>query len=436
MHSWQVGCASVEITPRVGTTLSGFVARDAPAAGVHDPLFAKCVAVGDGTDRAALLVLDLLGVDRELVQEIRHRVSALPPEHVAVLATHTHGGPSVLRHGLLGGIDKSYIASVAERAAEAVDRAVGRMQRGAIRFGVGDEPTIAKNRRVPSGPIDPVVPVLRFENAAGTVLGLLVSYACHPVTLGADNLLITRDYPGEVIATLEPLYPDAEILFATGCCGQLNTGHSAEDSVTGRGAERRSFREAQRIGRILAGAALQTSERIASPLYPRAIPAPPLKALSRRVTLPLQPHEADELQQEAWRRELGSLRTRGGAPGAITRLETFLRWSERVSGDTRHALTEELMVVALGEVILVVFPGEVFVELGLELKARFPELHLVTLAYGNGAPGYIPDRTAYAQGGYEVEEAYRYYGLPAAFAPQAGEALLEAATELVREVGA
>ena len=125
----------------------------------------------------------------------------------------------------------------------------------------------------------------------------------------------------------------------------------------------------------------------------------------------------------------------GGTPGEIARLETFLRWSKRVSSDTRRAVTEEVMVIALGEVVLVVFPGEMFVEFGLELKARFPDLTLVTLAYGNGAPGYVPHRTAYVRGGYEVEEAFRFYGLPAVFAPQAGEALLGAATEMLREVG-
>ena len=438
MRHWQIGLASVEITPNVGATLSGFVARSALAVGVHDPLFAKCVAVGDGANRAALLVLDLIGVDRELVSEVRQRVSALPAEHVAVLATHTHGGPSVLRRSFLGEVDKRYLASVVARGAEAVNKAVERMQAGVVRFGVGVESTIAKNRRDPNGPTDPEVPVVRFEDVTGKVLGLLVSYACHPVTLGADNLLVTRDYPGEVVASLEPFYPGAEILFATGCSGQLNTGHSAEDSVTGRGAERRTFAEARRIGRILAGTALRTSERLASPFREPNTPPPLLKVVTRTVGLPLQPLKNDELQKqkEAWRAELECLRARGDAPAEAARLESLLRWSEMIAESTHRALKEELMVVALGEVMLVIFPGEMFVEFGLELKARFPETLLMTLAYGNGAPGYVPHRTAYAQGGYEVEDAYRFYGLPAVFAPQAGEVLLETAIAMLREVGA
>ena len=49
-------------------------------------------------------------------------------------------------------------------------------------------------------------------------------------------------------------------------------------------------------------------------------------------------------------------------------------------------------------------------------------------------PGYIPPIGAYSAGGYEVEEAHRYYGLPAAFAQGAAEALVGAATKAARSL--
>ena len=50
---------------------------------------------------------------------------------------------------------------------------------------------------------------------------------------------------------------------------------------------------------------------------------------------------------------------------------------------------------------------------------------MISLADGN--PGYIPARVDYPAGGYEVAEAHRYYGLPAALAPGSAEALVAAA---------
>ena len=80
-------------------------------------------------------------------------------------------------------------------------------------------------------------------------------------------------------------------------------------------------------------------------------------------------------------------------------------------------------------------PGESFVEFGLAIKERGAPGTIVTLAYANGTPGYIPHRSAYAAGGYEVDDAFRYYGAPAAFAPEAGEAVVAAALALLDELG-
>ncbi len=57
----------------------------------------------------------------------------------------------------------------------------------------------------------------------------------------------------------------------------------------------------------------------------------------------------------------------------------------------------------------------------------------MTIAYGNGTPGYIPPARPTPQGGCEVAEAFRYYDYLAPFAPEAGEALVEAALALLAD---
>ena len=77
---------------------------------------------------------------------------------------------------------------------------------------------------------------------------------------------------------------------------------------------------------------------------------------------------------------------------------------------------------------LIFLPGEIFAATALAIRAAHPAApspFVVSLSDGN--PGYIPSRDAYPAGGYEVAEAHRYYGLPAAFAPGAAELLVTAA---------
>jgi hypothetical protein len=57
------------------------------------------------------------------------------------------------------------------------------------------------------------------------------------------------------------------------------------------------------------------------------------------------------------------------------------------------------------------------------------------IGFAEDNPGYIPPASEYAFGGYEVDEAHRFYGQPATFASGCAEALAEAAIALLpREI--
>src|SRR2546423_1199750 len=73
------GAASVEITPPVGMPLWGYAARhDAASVGVRDPLYARCVVLGDGRQRVAVVSLDLgRPPTREQTAAIRRRLRPL-----------------------------------------------------------------------------------------------------------------------------------------------------------------------------------------------------------------------------------------------------------------------------------------------------------------------------------------------------------------------
>ncbi len=444
-----LGTGQAVITPPVGCEMSGFVARKAHMQGIHDDLYARAMVWSDGTDgeRVALLTLDVIELDAPTVAAIRSRVSDLagiPGDHVVVTATHTHSGPSVMEGRLGGHVDRAYLDFLIKAAAGAVATAANSMSPVTARFSIGHEPTVAKNRRVVGGPIDPDVPILRFESSDGTVRALLVSYACHPVTLGPDNLLATADYPGFVVRTLEAMYPGAHVQFATGCSGQINTGHTAQDSIDRPSGERRTFTEAARLGRAIAGAALQASEQSARPgglpmaIVGEANSGAGIRILRQVIDLPLIPVESpNRLREQAtvWRAEAERLEHQGSTTGDALLLRGWAEWAEKTALDPspRRSTKAEVTVLSLGEVRIAALPGEAFVELGLEIKERSGHPATMVLAYANGCPGYIPHRSAYDTGGYEVTDSHRFYGYPSGFAPEAGERLVAEALTLLSQ---
>jgi hypothetical protein len=77
-------------------------------------------------------------------------------------------------------------------------------------------------------------------------------------------------------------------------------------------------------------------------------------------------------------------------------------------------------------VAIVTLPGEVFVELGLHVKSSSPFKTTLVIELANDAPGYIPTKKAFVEGGYEV--------MNSRVAPGGGEAMAETAIRLLNKV--
>jgi hypothetical protein len=81
-------------------------------------------------------------------------------------------------------------------------------------------------------------------------------------------------------------------------------------------------------------------------------------------------------------------------------------------------------VITLGpELAFVGLPGEIFTELGLSVKRASPFRYTVVSELAGGWIGYVPNRKAYPEGGYEV--------LSARCAGGSGEALADSAIRLL-----
>ena len=98
MDVYEVGAASIEITPPVGAPLAGNFRDDYASRGVHAPLQSRSVVIRRGDAAVAWISNDLLTMPASLAAEVRRQVAercGLAGDRVMVAATHTHSGPDV-----------------------------------------------------------------------------------------------------------------------------------------------------------------------------------------------------------------------------------------------------------------------------------------------------------------------------------------------------
>jgi hypothetical protein len=79
-------------------------------------------------------------------------------------------------------------------------------------------------------------------------------------------------------------------------------------------------------------------------------------------------------------------------------------WQWELAEMLRERNSEEipLQLIAVGDRYLGTVPGELFVELQLELARRFPGERPMIIGYSGGSVGYIPDEESYSYTTYET----------------------------------
>ena len=434
------GIAEVIITPAVGARLIGFAARSGPSERVRDDLTATALVLDDGATRAVILACDLCFIHPTMLRTVRRLVaerSGIPPERLLVCCSHTHSGPTTYVHSGGWALDRAYVAYLPYLLAGAAAAAVRSLQPARLRVGHSTVEIGANRRRRRAdgrvemavhdgGPIDPEVTVLRVEAEAGTPVATLVNYACHPVVLGPRSLSISADYVGAMRRVVTQA-TGAPCLFVQGACADINPiggGHADDATVVALGAA--------------LGQAALTAWQTAS-----AVNGTPLATEVRELLLPLavswNPPGADRLEIA-----LSQLYRDGAEAPPLTPegisvvMDERLPWAAELQQEEstgRQGITVEVSVLRAGSVAVVGIAGEPFVETGLAIKRASPVPHTIIAGYTNGCGGYLPPRVAYPEGGYEVDEAYRWYRLPAPLEPGCAERVVEEALNLLDAAG-
>ena len=425
------GCARVNITPPVGVWLSGYGSRDKPSDDIEDELFARALVLSDGTTTVAIVSVDLLWVPLVLTEEVRGIVEAktgIPRQNVMICATHTHFGPKIYRETALGPdvsdntVDEAYVRTLTRKIADSVFLAHKDMRPVRVGAARGEAAEIVYHRRpkradgsvsmaftlppevlatreivrgpdgsvrvtfkqpgenpeLTFGPVDPDVWALRVEDAEGDLLASLVNFACHAVSGSAYPdwfYSISADYPGVTMRVVERL-EGGVCLFSSGTAGDI--------VPIERGREPRF-----QIGRALAGEVVKRLQFVPT---------------------------SDDF-------DLQVARTKIELP-----LKQELDTDRIVDADeTEKSLTTEIQALRLGDIYVLGLPGEILVEVGLEIKKKAGVEKLIVASLSNDVIGYVCHRQAYEEGGYEPNAGTN-------LAPGAAEAMIEQALKLIEQL--
>jgi neutral ceramidase len=427
----RVGTAVAKINPPTGVQLAGYYhARGSQ--GALDDLYAKAAVLDDGRTEVALVVCDLIATPRPMVLAARKLIqekTGMPGSNVMISATHTHTGPVLDLDGPSDDPGTKYARGLAEQIARAVTEAHNRRTTAKVSFASSQEKQLAFNRRFwmkdgtvgwnpgklnpnivrPAGPIDPGVGVVYIETALKKPLLTYVNFAMHPDTTGGQ--LVSADYPGALTRRLsDHKGPEMLTIFANGACGNINHINTAWDDRQ-HGPE-----EANRLGTMLAAAVFKA--------YMGLRPADDtmLRARSELVLLPAIKVSEEEVRQAR------DIVRRGGQAEFMEQVQAAKALD--AAAQSGKPLEAEVQVITMGkDLAWVSLPGEIFVELGLAIKAASPfrQTHVIELA--NGSVGYVPNHSAYAEGNYEVVSARCAEGSGEMMVKAAGRMLAEAHRE-------
>lgn len=254
----KAGAAARKITPSLTGApvyMAGFDQGRA-AKGVHDDLWARCVALSAGAKPVAICAVDVIGLFHDDVLKVR---AAAPEAQVIVASTHVHEGPDTMgmwgaRQGV-SGIVEAYNAHVVAQTAAAAKEAIAKLQpAAAVPAAVlpADVDGYYDDSRPPFVHDAEIVSV-KFRGRDGKAIATLVNWNNHPEALGSDNQQITSDWPHFLRAELEAK-GSGTVVFVNGAVGGMQSplGAKIKDPATGQEAPKDTFRFAEVVGQYAA----------------------------------------------------------------------------------------------------------------------------------------------------------------------------------------
>lgn len=449
----RAGVATVDITDRA-------------AGSVNDPLYAKALVCKNAGTTAVVITIDAVAIGEigrignGFLSEVRVRLEkelGIPPSNVLINASHCHG---VVRKDTAELTLKAVREAVSHMAPVRVGAGTGHEDRISenrrLKMKDGSEVDMRRAYSLPRdedvagvGPIDPQIGILRIDHEDGRPMAVVYNFACHPI-MNPPSKGNSADYPGFASKVLEDTFGEGVVaFFIQGCAGDINPVRYKE---VGRPAD------AEPLGNMLgltvrssaakiqtkAGAPLKISNEVlhvprGTDLEKRiaAIQSQQMRLLAslkptninfktflpmflqRKLSPEFPSHHAQSyLHDHSMGRDslakfdadnnvhvdayLQNIQTME----QLTRLNTNLALLKKHLAQNQAAgsptLSVEVLGLRIGDFKLVTFPGELTVQIGLNIKTQANDPNAFVAGYTNGYIYYTPtaeqrNNTGFAQ---------------------------------------
>jgi hypothetical protein len=228
---FKVGFAKRDITPQAATPMWGYGDRHAMLSqGTLEPLMAKAVVVEAGHERLAIVGMDIgRGPTTAMMKQIRQAVAEKAGVgHVMIAGSHTHHGPVIELTDRAGFGKGKFDGAVqyAQRLPQMLIEVIVEAKSNAVpaRIGVAKKNLeLNRNRHTKrtSKPTDPMLAVIRFDDAAGKPIAVIANFAAHPVTMDVMVLKFSPDYPGALQKRVEDTL-QTNCIFMPGASGDMS----------------------------------------------------------------------------------------------------------------------------------------------------------------------------------------------------------------------
>lgn len=436
--SFQAGAFAQDITPtKLPSPINGSMKGNF-ASTVTDPMHARCVALSNGEHEIIFCVVDACMIPREICEEAKalaSKTTGVPEANILISATHSHSCATMV--GVFqSDPDPAYLAELPGRIAQGIIQAHRNREPAEVAWGKDADPTQVFNRRwklkpgesyenpfdittdtalmnpgvqnpkvtEPTGPVDPEVCLLAVRAKSDQrPLALLANYSLHYVggkaAISADYFAAFADEMAKRLNTADARYtgkPAFVGIMSNGTSGNINNINFAGPSTLRKKAPGEQI---QAVASSVADAAMRAWNK-----------------LTWKADVPLASAEQDL-----------TLKVRKGTPAELARAQHLMdtlprdkdgQFSDRKGIYAREtvlldqfpdAVPVKLQVHRVGGLHVAAIPCEVFVEIGLDLKATKPLEELFTISLANGYNGYLPTPEHHAIGGYETWRARSSY---------------------------
>src|SRR6056297_129003 len=439
---FRVGAAVVSVTPPELPVLvnGGMLTRSAKQ--VKTRVNARALALDDGRERIAIVVVDSCMMPRPLLDEAKAMAAArteIAADRILISATHTHTAPSCM--GALGtAADPSYGDYLQEQLATAVAAAEANLEPALVGWGSGRADAFTALRRWvrrpdrveldpfgnrtvranmhaannwddvigPTGPEDPELAMISFQSPQGRPLAVLANFSMH--------------YFGD-----QPLSADYFGLFAEGLKERLTD--AAKDPAA-----------APFVGIMSHGCSGDIWRRDYA-LPPEQRPDPTIEGFAEGLLeIAMETyHDIEHRQPEGLAMAESRMRLNYRLP-----VQQRLEWAQRIVDELQGAppetttevyAREQLLLqqrgdtevvtqgIRIGEIGIATTPNETYALTGLKIKHQSPLPHTMVIELANGGDGYIPPPEQHRLGGYNTWAA-RSAGLEVMAEPKIAEACL------------